>query len=233
MAITVYLVEDDLEFSEILLEILDANPLFTLMGHATSIDAARNFIYHNEPDLFIVNLSLHDGSGIELISYIKSRPRYSKILAMSNVGDKKHILGSLNAGASGFLLKSESPDTLEQSIISLITHGSYLSPHASRLVIYELKSVICQMATQENRANPHHLFERSTAAAEYRYNATLTPKEQQVIPLLAAGMPTKLIANQLSVSPFTINQHLRSIYRKLKARNKMEAVFKARELGLL
>jgi DNA-binding NarL/FixJ family response regulator len=228
MSISIYLVEDDVEFSRILLQALNANPLFVVMGFASTIETARNFVFHNEPDVFIVDLSLPDGSGIELIEYIQSKRKASKILAMSSIGDEKHILGSLNAGACGFLLKSESPDSFERSVISLATHGSYLSPHASRLVIHEMKSNANHAFTLPMLSNTHYLPPTQT-----RTSVTLTPKEHQVVPLLAAGLPTKLIANELNVSPFTINQHLRSIYKKLKVRNKMEAVGKARELGLL
>lgn len=230
MAINIYLVEDDLRFSKLLLGLLETNPTFNVMGHATSLEQARQFFFHNEPDVIIIDLSLPDGSGIDLMAQAQQLQKKTKILAISNIGDEKHILGSINAGASGFLLKSEPPDAFERSIISVATHGGYLSPHASKLVVSEMKLIRGQIGANNSDAKP---ISSDNSSHYISHETKLTPKEKQVIPLLAAGMSAKLIADQLSVSPFTINQHLRSIYRKLKVQNKVHAIIKARELGLL
>ena len=85
----------------------------------------------------------------------------------------------------------------------------------------------------DNSKIPDKLAESIASPSENIVKDEFTPREIQVIHILQLGQPAKLMASKLGVSTFTINQHLRSIYRKLNARNKMEAVLNARSMGLL
>ena len=169
-------------------------------------------------DVFLVDLGLPDGSGQTIIQHITRVRPSARIMVLSTLGDPKHILSSLEMGAHGYLLKSESPEHILHHIITLVNEGGVLSGLASKIVIQEM-------------AQRHPTSAQRSASGTAP--AALTPKELRVLSLVQTGLPAKSIAFHLNISIFTVNQHLRSIYRKLNVRNKMEAVQSASNLGLL
>ena len=272
MTISIYLIDDDHKFSKILLEELDTEPAFEILGNALTLESARRYIKTQEIDVFLVDIALPDGSGFDLMRELSQTRPASKVLALSTLGDKKHILGSIEAGATGFLLKSEPPENFIRSIIGMVTHGGYLGSHASHILIGHIRqnfksdypelssppanmslvslnklaidtaqrsapslpvSETTLIASANNSENYNKILEPAPDPVESIAKDDFTPREIQVIHILQLGQPAKLMASKLGVSTFTINQHLRSIYRKLNARNKMEAVLNARSMGLL
>lgn len=210
--------------------LLVANPLLEVAGIASSLEAARVHILAQENDIYLVDITLPDGSGIEIMKLVRAKYPNSKILALSTLGDERHIFNSIQAGASGYLLKSEMPTNIIQSIINLINDGGYLSGHASKVLIKKFFSL-----TSETNRNSNQLSvpaRQETFQPENR-PPTLTRKEFEILSNAQNGSTAKIIADSLGISIFTVNQHLRSIYRKLNVRNKMEAVQSARRQGLL
>jgi DNA-binding NarL/FixJ family response regulator len=230
MKTSVFIIEDDFEFGKSLQTLLAANPLLEVAGIASNLEGARQHILSQENDIYLVDITLPDGSGIEMMKIIHSRYPNSKILALSTLGDEKHIFNSIQAGASGYLLKSEMPTNIIQSIINLINDGGYLSGHASKVLIKKFLSI-----SAEAQRNPIHFGAQPRAEIFQVENRppTLTRKEFEILSNAQNGSPAKIIADSLGISIFTVNQHLRSIYRKLNVRNKMEAVQSARRQGLL
>jgi DNA-binding NarL/FixJ family response regulator len=218
MTIQVFLVEDDPEFGRHLADLIRANPLLQLCGWADTVALALDNIRNSQADVFLVDLGLPDGSGQTVIQQIARLRPAARVMVLSTLGDPKHILSSLEMGAHGYLLKSEPPELILQHIITLVNEGGVLSGHASKIVIQEM-----------SQRHPHSAQTLAPGAVP----AALTPKELKVLSLVQTGLPAKNIAPQLNISIFTVNQHLRSIYRKLNVRNKMEAVQSALNLGLL
>lgn len=218
MTIHVFLVEDDPEFGRALVDLIRSSPLLQLSGWADTVALALDNIRTSNADVFLVDLGLPDGSGHTVIEQIaKTRPQ-ARVLVLSTLGDPKHIISSLELGAHGYLLKSDAPDKILHSIITLVNEGGVLSGHASKIVIETMMQ------------RPPPTAQRGVHVAG---PASLTPKELDVLRLVQTGLPAKGIANHLGISIFTINQHLRSIYRKLNVRNKMEAVQSALSLRVL
>ena len=218
MTIQVFLVEDDPEFGRNLVAMIRSNPLLHLCGWADTVALAIDNIRTTDADVFLVDLGLPDGSGQTVIQHIARHRPQARVMVLSTLGDPKHILSSLDMGAHGYLLKSDPPELILNSIITLVNDGGVLSGHASKIVI----QAMAQRSPQST-----HPFPSGTTPA------SLTPKELKVLGLVQTGMPAKVIATQLNISIFTVNQHLRSIYRKLNVRNKMEAVQSALNLGLM
>ncbi len=218
MTIQVFLVEDDPEFGRHLVELIRSNPLLQLCGWVDTVALALDNIRTSHADVFLVDLGLPDGSGQTIIQHITRVRPSARIMVLSTLGDPKHILSSLEMGAHGYLLKSESPEHILHHIITLVNEGGVLSGLASKIVIQEM-------------AQRHPPTAQRSASGTAP--AALTPKELRVLSLVQTGLPAKSIAFHLNISIFTVNQHLRSIYRKLNVRNKMEAVQSASNLGLL
>lgn len=219
MTLQVFLVEDDPDFGQSLVTLIQSSPLLQVCGWADTVARALELIEpHCPADVFLIDLGLPDGTGQTVIQHIARVQPQARILVLSTLGDPKHILGSLEWGAHGYLLKSDPPQHILHSIITLINEGGVLSGHASKVLI---ESVLQRQQVSRQRTsagNPH---------------AFLTPKEQEVLRLVETGLSAKGIASQLGISIFTVNQHLRSVYRKLNVRNKMEAVRLAQTLSLL
>lgn len=230
MKTSVYIIEDDFEFAKSLQALLNANPLLEVAGVASSLERASQHLKDHENDIYLVDLTLPDGSGIDLMKIIRAKYPKSKILALSILGDEKHILNSIQAGASGYLLKSEMPTNIIQSIINLINDGGYLSGHASKVLINKFLSISAE--SQRSVTFPGVQQKTEIFQMENR-SPSLTRKEFEILSNAQNGSPAKIIADSLGISIFTVNQHLRSIYRKLNVRNKMEAVQSARRQGLL
>ncbi len=218
MTIQVFLVEDDPEFGRHLVELIRSNPLLQLCGWVDTVALALDNIRTSHADVFLVDLGLPDGSGQTIIQHITRVRPSARVMVLSTLGDPKHILSSLEMGAHGYLLKSESPEHILHHIITLVNEGGVLSGLASKIVIQEM-------------AQRHPPTAQRSASGTAP--AALTPKELRVLSLVQTGLPAKSIAFHLNISIFTVNQHLRSIYRKLNVRNKMEAVQSASNLGLL
>jgi len=228
MKTCLFIIEDDPDFGESLKSVLMTSPFFEVTGIAPTIAEAKAHMDVVEDALFLVDLNLPDGSAVLIMQHIRAKYPRAKILALSALGDEKHILSSIQAGAAGYLLKSEIPANLTQSIINLINGGGYLGAHASKILIDRLFSDFA--ATNLHRINK---VESTSSEKSTPHSPSLTRKECEILRNVEMGSQAKVIADALSISIFTVNQHLRSVYRKLNVRNKMEAVQAARRQGLM
>ena len=232
MKTSIFIVEDDADFARGLIALVGQSSLLTVSGIGTTLSEARLHIDAQEDDIYLVDITLPDGNGIDIMRYVRQRYPKSKILALSTLGDEKHIVSSVSAGASGYLLKSEMPANIIHSIICLINDGGYLSGTSSKGLIENI--------FQQNALGTASVGRDTLSTATYSESEStplrrpvLTGKEREVLANAQQGLPAKLIADGLNISIFTVNQHLRSIYRKLNVRNKMEAVQTALRHGLL
>lgn len=236
MKLSIFLIEDDPDFAKALLHVLRSHALFDVVGHAVTLADARVFMRQKMADVFLVDINLPDGNGIDVMREIRAISAQAKILVLSTLGHEKYIMSSLQAGASGYLLKSEMPAQIIQSIVTVANDGGALGQHASKVLIDKMAVAVpaqvnipmTALLTREELDMLHPAHETSKPSG-----LPLTPRELDIIKVVQSGAATKNVADVFGISVFTVNQHLRSIYNKLGARNKMEAVQAARHLGLL
>jgi DNA-binding NarL/FixJ family response regulator len=237
MKLSVYLIEDDLDFAKSLLQLLTASPMFEVVGHASTLAKARSYLQDQSADVFLVDINLPDGNGIDMMREIRAQYAQAKIMVLSTLGHEKHIVMSLQAGASGYLLKSEIPSQIIQSIVSVANDGGALGQHASKVLIDKLTHPAPPATPQvltRTVVTPAELeMLQSPNDAQRPDTPMLTPRELEILKVVQSGSATKQVAALFGISAFTVNQHLRSIYAKLGARNKMEAVQTARQQGML
>ncbi len=239
MKLSLYLIEDDPDFAKALLQLLLSNSLFDVVGHATTLAEAREFIRQRPVDVFLVDISLPDGNGIDVMREIRAAYAQAKIMVLSTLGHEKYIVSSLQAGASGYLLKSEMPAQIIQSIVSVANEGGALGQHASKVLIDKMSqqpAVSPPLLKADAVVTPEELamLQSHTDNGRIRTTAShLTPREIDILKVVQNGAATKQVADVFGISAFTVNQHLRNIYIKLGVRNKMEAVQAARQLRVL
>ena len=208
---TVALVEDDEEARRRLAASIRADPALQLVGEYSTVAEALSGLDARAPEVFLVDLGLPDGSGIEVVRRIAARHPECHILVVTLFGDERTVLTALEAGAHGYLLKGGLERDIAEDIRHLKNGGSPLSPIIARQVLKRLVP-----------PRPAHTTE-----------AQLTPRESQILDAIARGFSYVETAALLKISPQTVHTHLRNIYKKLAVHSKTEAVFEADKRRLL
>jgi DNA-binding NarL/FixJ family response regulator len=212
--IRVALVEDDPQVREGLRSLLGASPGFRCVAACSSAEEALQRLPSLSPDVVLMDIHLPGMSGIECIRRLKQLQPTLQITMLTVFEDHDRIFQSLAAGASGYLLKQTPPAKLLEAIAELNQGGSPMSAQIARRVV--------------------ETFQRPASVPAG--GESLTPREQEIIQLLARGYLYKEIADQLGLSVETVRTHLHRIYEKLHVHTRTEAVMKlfgrvAREHG--
>ena len=210
---SVLIVEDQLRFREAFAHALEKAPDIRLVGMATDLQQGRKMFDQTRPDVLLVDLDLPGGSGIELIRHAAHVAPECEVMVISVFGDEQHVLSSIEAGATGYLLKDSLALDLPGQLRSLRAGGSPISPVIAR----RLLELMPQVAPEPAPRDDTHLSARET----------------EILQLVARGLSNREIAEATGLSRLTIESHTRNIYRKLAVGSRTEAVFEARAQGLL
>lgn len=163
----------------------------------------------------LIDLGLPDGSGIDLIRELRAADADVGILVISAWSTETAILAALRAGANGYLLKERDDLEVTLSIRSVLRGGAPIDPFMARRIIAEL-----QPSAPADAIKP---------AAE----GVLSVRELQILRLVADGMTNREIAGKLFISRYTVECHVKTVFRKLAVANRTKAVNEARTRGLL
>ena len=214
MKASVVIVEDDPLVAAHVGRGVAAHDGLSLRAVAGSLEEARALL-DRHVDLFILDLGLPDGSGIALIEEIRARGGLEpKILVLSVLGDQDTVLAAVMAGADGYLLKDIDTLDIGQQAADALTGGAPLSPSIAAYVLRHLRR-------QPDTSKPDDA------------DPLLSPREIELLQLLARGYNNRQAAAELEISPHTIGDHVKSIYRKLRVSSRGEAMVRAFRSGLL
>jgi len=201
------IVEDDRAMREQLIELISSSPELDLAGIAPTLQAGRRLI-DLQPDLFLVDLGLPDGSGLALISEVKSASS-ARVLVLTTFGDRDTVVAAVRAGADGYLLKDSPPSVILDGIAVTLQGGAPLSAAAAVFLLERL------------RRDP------APQPAAVGHADDLTVREIALLKLFARGLSYKETARELDISPLTVGNYVKSIYRKLAVNSRGEAVYAA------
>jgi two-component system response regulator NreC len=194
--------------------LLEAQPDFEIVGEAETGTSAVAMVRELRPDAVLMDIQMPDLNGIEATKIIKEMSPKTAVLALTMHEDDHYFFEMLHAGASGYVLKRAAPDELVQAIRTVCRGDVYLHPTmAKRLVTDYL-----------NRA------EENESEKEY---SNLTPREQEVLTLIAEGHSNTEIANELFISIKTVDRHRENIMRKLNMHSRIDLVKYAIRTGLI
>ncbi|WP_439894304.1 response regulator (plasmid) [Ralstonia sp. 25C] len=221
--IHVAIVEDDPGFSEALSRAVQAAPDMRLAGVAMSRAEGLALLQGPPADVLLVDLGLPDGSGIDVIRAAVLQWPSCSIMVSTNFGDETHVMCSIEAGAAGYLLKDSSPARMAEEIRSLASGGSPISPIIARQILARFQQ---SPASTAPRSEPEPAMADSAAPL-------LSAREKEVLDYITKGFTTQEIAKLMELSHFTVRSFVRRIYSKLKVTSKAEAIYEARNLGLL
>lgn len=211
----VSIVEDDDETRARLAKSIAARPELSLVAEYATGQAALDGLAEKAPDVLLVDLGLGDMSGLEVIRFVAAHHPECDVLVISIFGDEEHVLAALEAGARGYLLKGALNRDIALDIQDLRNGGSPLSPIIARQVLKRLQP------------------EPASDTSKQDDEETLTPREIEILRLIARGFSYMETAELLGISTQTVHTHLKHIYRKLSVHSKTEAVFEADQRRLL
>ena len=172
----------------------------------------------------LVDLGLPDGSGLDLIAWLRAQNAQLPILVISAWSTEEMILGALRMGANGYVLKERDDLEIALSVRSVLKGGAPIDPFIARRILD-----LVGRPTGGPTAPAHTL----ASAPDPTLSEALSERERQILDHVAAGMSNREIAESLHLSRWTIDSHIRHIYDKLAVNSRTQAVRRAREHGLL
>ena len=213
--VRVLLVDDDDLMRAGLKAVLSSDERVRVVGEAGSGREAVERVRALRPDLVLMDVRMPDLDGIAATREITAASTDAKVVILTTFEQDDYIFGALNAGASGFLLKRSGPEDLLAAIHTVAAGDSLLSPSVTR-------TVIDRMARQPTpEVGPSQLLD------------SLTPREREVLVLLARGLSNSEIASELVIEESTVKTHVKRILMKLRLRDRVQAVVFAYESGVI
>lgn len=197
------MLDDHALFRMGLIAILKQDGEFEIIGEHNSFASLKPRIPRLNADVFLVDISLGDESGIEIAKYIKNVNERFRVIILSSHKEEFYVVNALEAGVDGYVHKDAQPDQLIAGIRKVVLHNEkYYSPEISHLLI-------------------NNIYNRDRRGLPF-----LTKKEKEVVNLLMEGRSTKEIADKLDVSPRTIETHRGNVLNKFGLRNTAELITK-------
>ena len=222
MTIRVLVVEDEPSFLQRFCDAITAGPGLSLCGSASTVAEALDRVDTLLPDVILADLGLPDGNGVAVIRHAKAADSTCDVIVVTMFGDDGHVIDSIRAGATGYLLKDAMPADIANSILQVRAGGSPISPAIARRVLQSFFS---------NGAVPGKEFPRIETIATQ--SSVLSERETEILRLVAKGLNFKEVGALLAISPHTVITHVKRIYQKLAVHSRGEAVYEASQLGLL
>ena len=204
MRITVGIVEDDRKARENWVKILNAHSRLKCVAACATGEEALKQLPESPPDVVLMDINLPGMSGIQCTALLKERLPHTLVLVVTAFSNNDYIFESLQAGASGYLLKSKSSEEVVRSIIDVMEGGAPMTGQIARRVIEVFR-----------KPSPKGLEE-----------AQLTARENEILQFLARGLSNKEIASQINTTVFTVRKHIEHIYEKLHVHCRTEAAAK-------
>ena len=204
-------IDDHALFRAGLISLLRGMPEFEVVGEASDgkdlIEVARR----TRPDVILLDINMPGMSGVQAVQVLREeRDLACHIIMLTISKNRDDLFGAISAGADGYLLKSAEPEELRKAILQVSRGMSVLSPQVTRQVLDAFSGLSSQLP-----------------------KADLSSREMEVLQCLAQGMTTSQIAGKLVISENTVKTHVRHILEKLEASNRLEAVSKATQSGLI
>ncbi|MFN3893047.1 MAG: response regulator [Acinetobacter sp.] len=186
---------------------------------ANTVKEAYSIVQQQPIALALVDLGLPDGSGISIIEKIREQDAQALILVVSAWSTQDSLFRAIQAGATGYVLKERDDVEVALAIRSILRGGAPIDPFVAREILKQISIPTISGTVEQNRP-----------AADQE---TLTQREQEILSLVAQGLSNREIAEQLCVSRYTVESHIKHIYRKLSVSKRTKAVSTARHLGIL
>lgn len=170
-----------------------------VVGSVSDGQAAVELVVDAHPDVVLMDLAMPGIDGIEATRRVVAATPDVRVVILTSFLDRERIMGALEAGAVGYLMKDATPDELASGIRAAVRGELPLDPKAAMLVV------------------------RGVSSAEKHASVVLSDRERDTLALVAQGMPNKLIARRLGIAEKTVKAHLTNIFRRIGVDNRVQA----------
>ncbi len=209
---TLAIIEDNSSYRKSLLDIIELSKGMTCLGNFQSAEPCLKTLKEGtmqQPDILLLDLNLPGENGLTMLPLLKKEAPQTDVVILTQNSNSQTVLEALHLGARGYLIKGASVQKIREVIREVAEGGTYIDSKLSRVVL----SVLC--GQNEPKHNP------------------LSPRETEILELLAQGFSRKEVADKVKVSHHTISFHIRSIFEKLETPNLTAAVAKATRQKLI
>jgi DNA-binding NarL/FixJ family response regulator len=214
--VRVLLVDDDAHMRRVIANELLADLRIDLLGQGASLREGRRLIRHYPFDVMLIDLNLRDGTGFSLIEEMKALRPTAEAVVISTLEDEQHALHAFELGATGYLVKNSWFGSFAQAVLQVVNGGASLTPSLARRLLGKFESATPAQRLEQNKARE-----------------PLSPREKDVLQLVASGHTSHAIGARLAISAQTVNTHIKNIYRKLNVHNRAQAVSCAARQGFM
>jgi two-component system response regulator DegU len=203
----VLVVDDTTLMRQGIKSLLEKRNNFEFVGEASSAQEATELAATLTPDVILLDQDMPGLDSIEAIKLIKARQPKAEIIVLAEDADDEKPFRTLEAGATGYVLKDINPDNLARAIEGVCNGRTLIHPHVARQLVERFRA----LARAKNGKDGVHL-------------GGLTTRELEILLEMAKGATDREIAHKIFVSTTTVKSHIRSIFRKIGARNRTQAV---------
>lgn len=215
MNIRVAIFEDNKLIRDALEAILNGTPGFTCTGVFPDANSIERDIKRSAPDVVMMDIEMSGSNGIEATKKVTDLFPLIKVLIQTVFNDSEKIFNALCAGASGYILKTETPAKQLEAIQEVYNGGAPMSPAIAKKVMqFFLQKNVILVSPEEND------FE-------------LSEREKEILVLMGGGSNYRIIADKAFISYETVRTHVKRIYKKLHVASRAEAILKAQQKGLV
>jgi len=207
-SIRVLIVEDHRVVAEGLAALINDQSDMTVVGNVGTVSESMEAAEQLDPDVVLLDFRLPDGSGPDAAAAIRGIRPAAKMIFLTREDTDTARFAAVQSGASAFLHKSRAAAEVVAAIRDVARGKMLITPRTISTLLAKRRSIEAQLDR-------------------------LTPREKEVLTLMAEGLPSRAIAAELGISYTTIRTHIRSLGSKLAVHSKLEAIVKARELGLI
>lgn len=194
--------------------LLEREPDFSIVGEAGDGRQAIEIVETQSPDIVIMDVAMPNLNGIEAARRITNAHPQTAIIILSMHSDESYVLRALNAGARGYLLKDSAESDLIAAVRAVSEGKAFFSPAISKLLVEDYVRQLRQRGVEDS-------YE------------LLTPRERELLQLVAEGKTTKEAATMLSLSPYTVDTHRANLMRKLNVNSLPELILYAVRKGVI
>jgi len=192
-------------------QLIDLEESIEVIGEASNAHEGVSKAQELDPDLILLDLNMPEINGIETLKMLREAEVSSRIVVFTVSDNEEDVVAALKAGADGYLLKDMEPEELMQNLEQAAL---------GKMVISDRLTALLAQALQSGRTD-------KSADTD-----SLTPREKQIIKLIAGGLPNKLIARKLNITEGTVKVHVKHLLKKLRLRSRVEVAVWAVQEGL-
>jgi len=186
---------------------------FDIVGEADNGEQAVRMAAELLPDIILMDVSMPEMDGVEATRIIRATDPAPQVIMLTMHADKEVLADAIRAGASGYLVKDCSTEEVAEAVRMAVQGDTALSPQLAATMLDEVRRLEVPDTAEEDRV--------------------ITKREEEVLQLIADGCSTPEVAEQLYISQKTVKNHLASIYQKLDARDRTQAVLQAVRMGIV